>query len=91
MQKQSKQTITVKTNEENPEPIELLAEAIIEISNAYKKIQNSRLKKRAILLLIRDMTTYPQMGLKEIELILDTVPRLAEYWLKSNVTSESKK
>lgn len=79
--KTTNQTITVKVNEENPEPLEVIAQSIIEVAEAFKKIQNSRLSKRVIVLLIKDMTR--NIGINEIEAILDAVPKLESYYLKS--------
>lgn len=76
----SKQTITVKSDEKNPEPIEIIARAIIDISAAYKKLENSRVKKRVIVLLLKDMTQ--GVGITDIEIILDAVPKLESYFLK---------
>lgn len=49
-------TVTVKVNEENPEPLEVLARAVIDVADGFEKIQNSRLQKRAIILLLHDLT-----------------------------------
>jgi hypothetical protein len=76
---QNKQTITVKTDEQNPEPLELIAQSIIEVAEAFQKINNSRLKRRAILVLLKDITG---LGMREIELILDTAPELKDYYTK---------
>lgn len=74
------QTITVKSNEENPEPVELIAQAVIDIAAAFKRLENSRVKKRVIVLLLKDMTH--GIGITEIETILDAVPKLETYFLK---------
>jgi len=42
------QTIKVKTNEENPESIELIAQSIINVSEAFEKINSSPLKRRVM-------------------------------------------
>lgn len=76
----TKQTITVKSNEQDPEPLELIAKSIIELSDAYAKINNSRLKKRAVVLLLKDMTG---LGMHEIETILDAAPRLKDFYTKA--------
>lgn len=75
-----KQTITVKSSEENPEPIELIAQSIIDISDAWKKIENGRLAKRAIVLLIKDRCV--GIGITEIETILNVVPKLKDFYIK---------
>lgn len=68
----------IVTNQENPEPLELIADSIIEIAEAFKKIQKSKLSQRVILLLLNDQTGLP---LKEIKLILDTVPKLGDNYI----------
>lgn len=80
MQKSKKQTVTIKSNEENPEPLEIIAQSIIDISGAFEKISKSRLSKRAIVLLIKDATR--NISMNDIEIILDVVPRLKDIYLK---------
>lgn len=75
-----KQTITVKTDEENPQPVEIIAQSIIDISNAFQKINESRLNRRALVLLIRDQTN---LGMNEINLVLNIVPKLKDIYLKN--------
>jgi hypothetical protein len=77
--KNNKQTITVKTNEENPEPLELIAASIITIADGIRKINSSRLKKRAVLLLLRDVTG---IGMNEIEKIIDCADKLEAHFVK---------
>jgi hypothetical protein len=78
----STQTITVKTNEENPEPLEIIAQSVIEVADAMKKISNSRLKQRAIILLIKDLTNLP---MKDIESVLNTATKLREHYIKAAI------
>lgn len=79
----AKQSTTVKRNEENPEPLELIAESIIQISDAYKKISASRLKERAILLLIKDaIPTKYKIGTTEIALVLHAAESLKACYIK---------
>lgn len=77
--KNHKQTITVKTNEENPEPVEVIAQSIITISEGIEKINQSRLKRRAVLLLINDITG---VGLTTIEKVLDAAVKLKDHYIK---------
>lgn len=72
-------TITVKTSEENPEPVELIAKAIIEVSDAFEKINQSRLTNKAIVLLLQDLCGLPQ---RDIKLVLHNAPLLKKYYLK---------
>lgn len=76
----AKKTITVVTNEENPEPVEIIAQAIIDIDAAFKKVRESRLTRRALVVLIHDRCRLPQ---KDINAVLDSVE-----FLKSAYTKE---
>lgn len=80
MAKSKAQTVRIKSNEENPEPIEIIAQSIIDVSAAFEKIAQSRLSKRAVVLLIRDATR--NISINDIEVILDVVPRLKDIYLK---------
>lgn len=73
------QQITVRVNEENPEPLELLAKSVIELSDAFIKIQNGPLQKRTIILLFKD---YTGIAGRDIEKILDAAPKLKTYYVK---------
>ncbi len=75
-------TITVKSNEENPEPLEVIAQSIIDVSEAFKKVASSRLKKRVIVLLLFDMLKSRGVGINQIELVLDAAPLLESYYIK---------
>jgi len=72
-------TVTIKTNEESPEPVELIAQSIIDISDAFEKIQKSRLSERALLILIKDACG---VSLHDIKIVLNTVPKLKHLFLK---------
>lgn len=73
------QTITVKTNEQNPEPLEVLAQSIIEVSEAAQRFNNSRLKSRAILVLIKDITG---LSMRDIETVLNAAAKLKDVYIK---------
>ena len=73
------QSITVKVNETNPEPLEVLAKAIIEISDAFIKIQNGPLQRRTIVLLLKD---YTGLAGRDIERVLDAAPKLKTFYIK---------
>lgn len=85
----TQKTITVTTDEENPIAVELVAEAIIAISDAMKKMKDSRLKRRAIILLIADNCAsinrgYKRtiIGNKHIEAVLDSIDSLRDAYIK---------
>lgn len=46
--------ITIINDKENPIPVGVLADAIVSISDGIKKLSNSPLSRRALLLLIAD-------------------------------------
>lgn len=73
------EVLTVKQDAKNPEPLELIAQSIIDIANAWKKIQNSGLTKRAIVLLIQDADK--SLTQSAISSVLDIVPRLADRYI----------
>jgi hypothetical protein len=73
------QQITVKVTEENPEPLELLAKSVIELSDAFIKIESSPLKRHTVVLLLQDYTRLPK---KSIEAVLDAAPKLKSYYIK---------
>lgn len=56
----------VKQDPENPVQKEVLAEAIVEISKAMKKLLSSGLNRRAIVVLIKDSVPSPGYGKKSI-------------------------
>lgn len=72
-------TITVKTNEANPEPLELVAKSIIQIAEAFEKIKSSPLKQHTVIIILKDMTGLPQ---RDIKAVLEAAADLKRYALK---------
>ncbi len=73
-------TINLKTKEGEEElPLEILVEHIQKLSDAGVQIQNSRLKSRVIVLLLKDITG---LGVREIEAVLFALPKLESQFLK---------
>lgn len=62
-----------------PESTEILAEAIVRIGEAAEKLNASGLNRKAIVLLLHDAT---KVGKKDIETILDALPRLRGWYCK---------
>ena len=54
-----------------------LAEAILRVADAGEKLLNSKLSRRAIKVLIKDID--PRLSLGEIESVLEALPRLKGY------------
>lgn len=71
--------ITLRVNEENPEPVELIAQSIIDVADAFKKIDSGKLKRKTIVILIQDITKLPQ---RDIEAVLNAAAQLKERYLK---------
>lgn len=59
-----------------PESKEILAEAIVNIGSAAKKLAASGVNKKAIIILLQAQTKLPQ---RDIKLVLDSLPQL-ELW-----------
>lgn len=78
----NKPNIRIVKNEENPEPMELLAQSIIQVSDAFKKIQSFKLSQRAIVVLLQDGIGATKISKKQIALVLDNLPRLRAWYLK---------
>jgi hypothetical protein len=74
-----KKQLPVKLDEQNPEPFELIASSIIEISAAFKKMNQSKLKPRVVLLLLKDMTG---LGMGDIEKVITAASMLEKEYLK---------
>jgi len=71
------QTITIKTDEENPMPIEIIAETIKAVSDNMSKALNSGLTLKGICVLVNaSLPSNNKIGLKDIELILTTASKL---------------
>lgn len=71
--------VKVKKSEKNPETKEILAEAIVRISEGFEKLSKSGLNKRAIVILIQAETRLPQ---RDINAVLDALPRLQGWYCR---------
>ncbi len=78
-----KQTVVIETKEENAEPVEIIADAILKVSEAMDKLNNSRLSRRAIVLLIHDAIGAVYISKKQIGYVLDYAPKLKDYYIKT--------
>ena len=84
--------VTVKLNEENPEPLEIIAEAIIKISESIEVMKKSRLTQHAIILLIHDNCSMiggkfnkKKPTTKQIREVIDSIESLKTTYLKQPV------
>lgn len=64
---------------EPPESKEILAEAIVNIGNASKKLLASGINKKAVIILLQAQTKVPQ---RDIRLVLDALPQLERWYCK---------
>jgi hypothetical protein len=67
------------TKSEPPETTEILAEAIVRLGDAVKKLDQSGMNRKAIVLLLHDAT---KVGKRDIEDILDAIPRLKGWYCR---------
>ena len=79
--------IKVIKNKENPEPTQILAEAIIKISNAMEKLsKESGLSEQALIVLIQDNCRCLDRGGKPsktiVKIILESMKTLKGWYLR---------
>lgn len=73
-------TIKIKSNIEDPIPVELIAEHIKQISETMEQALNAGLSSRVIILLIKDQL--PNIQILHIRDVLNTIPKLKNIYLK---------
>ena len=79
----SKPIIKIVKDENDPEPMELMAKSVIQISDAFEEIQkNGMLKQRTIILLLHDLIGASKINKTQIALVLDNLPRLKAWYVK---------
>lgn len=71
--------IKVKQDEENPVPTEVLAKAIVDISDGVTKLLQGGLKERALLVLLNDISGVSKT---DIRCVLDGLQRLKVVYTK---------
>lgn len=76
-------TVRIKQPEPPAEQIqtEILAQAIMDLSAAFKKVQNGPLGQRAIVLLVQDACS-SSVSQKDIKQVLDVLPELVQLYTK---------
>jgi hypothetical protein len=81
MKKENPKVQVVKDKENNIN-IKIMEQAIVDVAEAARKLLNSRLSKRAVIVLIRDSMPGSGMPFKDIETVLDCAARLDKSYLK---------
>lgn len=74
--------IKIKKDKDNPESVELLAKSIIQVADGFEKINNSAFTQRAYIVLLYDAIGVSKIKKKQIELVLEALPRLKAWYLK---------
>ena len=69
------------------ESIEEMEEAILEIADGMRKLNSTRLKRRVIVLLVKDTTG---LSIKNIEKVLNALDKIGDKYLKSVETLDKK-
>ena len=67
------------TKSDPPESKEILAEAVVKISDGFYALQRSGLNKRAIIVLLQAET---RLSMKVIRTVLDALPRLKGWYCR---------
>jgi hypothetical protein len=79
MLKQNIKNIKIVKNQEKPEPVEILAEAVIRIGENMEKLQKNGLNERAIIALLYDYTKIPK---RDIELVLHSLAKMKGWYCR---------
>ena len=74
--------IKIKKNEEQPESVELLAKSIIQVAAGFKKVLNSSLTQRALIVLIHEGIGQSKINKAQIKLVIEALPRLKGWYIK---------
>jgi hypothetical protein len=71
--------IKIKKNEDQPETKEILAEAIVRISDGFERLKRSGLNEDAIVALIQAKT---KLSLGDIRLVIDSLAQLKGWYCR---------
>ena len=80
--KKKSPVVHITKSVDKPESTEIMAASIVAISNGFTKLLNSGLNRRAIIVLVQDMVGATKITKKDIELVLDAIPRLKAWYVK---------
>lgn len=72
--------VTVKRHAIDPEPVEIIAQSILDISSGVKAMFATRLTRKAIVVLIQHQSKLP---MRDIECVLNNLECLEKDWLKT--------
>lgn len=69
----------IKLNAIDPEPLEVVAESIIQVADAFDKIKNGKLTQHAIVILISEITGVTRTDIRKI---LNCASDLRKHFIK---------
>lgn len=69
----------VPADGEDPMPVEIIEQSIVEIADAMRKINDTRLIRKAIVVLIHYRS---KVSMRDIEIVLNNLEDLENDWLK---------
>jgi hypothetical protein len=75
--------IKIKKTEDNPESAELLASSVVKVAEGFEKLLNTPLRQRAIIVLLHDGIGVTHISKKQIQLVLEALPRLKAWYIKT--------
>ena len=78
----TKAQIKITKDQQNPEPVELLAKSIVQVAEASEKLLNAGLTRRAIVVLLQDGIGSTKITKNQIRLVLENLPRLKAWYVK---------
>lgn len=79
MKKQKVIDVKIKQDEEQPVVVEVMAQAVIDLSRAAQKLLNGPLKREAIVALIHDRS---KVNKGIINIVLNNLEQLESYWIR---------
>lgn len=75
--------VKIIKDEENVIDIEIMEQAIVDVATAARKLLNTKLTKRAVVVLIKDSMSGTGIPMKDIEWVLDCASKLDKRYLKN--------
>lgn len=74
-----KEKVKIVIPKDDPVPTEVIAQSIIEISNAMERLSNTQLRREALVVLIHDRS---KISKSVINIVLNNLESLKKTWLK---------
>ena len=75
-------TIKITKTEGAEESVELLAKSIVQVAEGFKRIEESTLRERALIVLLHDYIGTSKITKAQIKLVLTSLPRLKGWYVK---------